>query len=376
MLIEFMISEVFKNPREGLIGPFTPRRFTLETAHGPLDGPQFMPVGTQATVKSLTPRDLKEAHAQMILGNTYHLYLRPGHKLIERMGGLHEFMGWSGPILTDSGGFQVFSLSGLRKVKEDGVEFQSHLDGSKHFFTPELSMEIQAALGSDVVMVFDECPPFTEDKKLVAQSMERTLRWARRCRDYKLKPHQKLFGIVQGGMFLDLREECLERLKAMGFDGYAIGGLAIGEPIALTHEMVRQFAHKLPEDKPRYLMGVGRPQDLIVASAYGVDMFDCVMPSRNARNGQLFTSAGKVNIKNARYAEDKSPLDENCNCYTCKNFTRSYLRHLFVTGEILSSVLNTIHNISFYLSLMTQLRIAIVENRFDEQAIALYKSQN
>jgi queuine tRNA-ribosyltransferase len=361
---------------EGLIPPFSPRLFTLETERGPLSGPQFMPVGTQATVKALTPRDLKDAGAQMILGNTYHLYLRPGHKLIERMGGLHQFMGWDGPILTDSGGFQVFSLAGLRKVKEEGVEFQSHLDGSRHFFTPELSMEIQASLGSDVVMAFDECPPFTEDKKVVAESMERTLRWARRCRDYKLKSHQKLFGIVQGGMFVDLRLECIERLQAMGFDGYAIGGLAIGEPIALTHEMVRKVAPHMPKDKARYLMGVGRPEDLIVATAYGIDMFDCVMPSRNARNGQLFTSRGKVNIKNAQYIEDQSALDPECECYTCKNFTKAYLRHLFVAGEILSSMLNTLHNIHFYLNLMRRLRAGIAENRFDELAASLYKIEN
>ncbi|MEW6057331.1 MAG: tRNA guanosine(34) transglycosylase Tgt [Bdellovibrionota bacterium] len=365
--------DLITEPQDGLIPPFSPRLFTLQTEHGPLTGPQFMPVGTQATVKSLTPRDLKEAGAQMILGNTYHLYLRPGHKRIERLGGLHQFMRWDGPILTDSGGYQVFSLSSLRKVREDGVEFQSHIDGSKHFFTPELSMEIQAALGSDVVMAFDECPQFTQDKKLVAESMERTLRWAQRCRDYRLKSHQRLFGIVQGGMFLDLREECIARLEKMGFDGYALGGLAIGEPIALTHEVVRRVAPLLPSDKPRYLMGVGRPQDLLVASAYGIDMFDCVMPTRNARNGQLFTSVGKVNIKNAQYAEDNTPLDEACACYTCQNFTKAYLRHLFVAEEILSAVLNTLHNISFYLSFMQKIRSAIVENRFDEEAPALYK---
>jgi queuine tRNA-ribosyltransferase len=336
--------------------PYRPRSFVFKTEHGDVHGAQFMPVGTQATVKGLTPRDLHAARAEMILGNTYHLYLRPGHKRIERLGGLHEFMKWNGPILTDSGGFQVFSLSALTKVKEEGVEFSSHLDGSKHFFTPELSMEIQAALGSDVVMAFDECPPYTEDKKLISESMERTLRWAKRCRDYKLKPHQKLFGIVQGGMFLDLREECLERLKAIGFDGYALGGLAIGEPITLTHQLVRDFAHRLPEDKPRYLMGVGRPEDLIYCASYGIDLFDCVMPSRNARNGQLFTSQGRVNIKNQQYAEDISPLDQNCDCYTCQNFTKAYLRHLFVAGEVLSAVLNTIHNIHYYLTLMRRFR--------------------
>lgn len=349
-----------------------PRLFQIQTEHGVIDGPQFMPVGTQATVKALTPRDLKEAGAQMILGNTYHLYMRPGHKRIERLGGLHQFMNWDGPILTDSGGFQVFSLAGIRKVKEDGVEFQSHLDGSKHFFTPELSMEIQASLGSDVVMVFDECPPYTEDKKLVAESMERTLRWAQRCRDYKLKSHQKLFGIVQGGMFVDLRLECIERLNAMGFDGYALGGLSIGEPVEMMHKVVAAVAPYLPEDKPRYLMGVGRPEDLIEGVRHGIDIFDCVMPTRNARNGQLFTSRGKVNIKNLQYAEDATPLDVNCACYTCKNFTRAYLRHLFVAGEMLSAVLNTIHNISFYLALMRALRSGISENRFDEAAREFY----
>jgi queuine tRNA-ribosyltransferase len=353
---------------EGLKPPYEPRCFDFETAHGVVNAPQFMPVGTVATVKALTPRDLLEANAQMILGNTYHLYLRPGHKIIEKLGGLHKFMNWHRPILTDSGGFQVFSLSKIRKVVDDGVEFRSHIDGSKHFFTPELSMEIQASLGSDVVMAFDECPPFTDNKDIVAKSMERTLKWARRCRDYKLKPHQKLFGIIQGGMFLDLREECLERLVAMGFDGYAIGGLSIGEPLWLMHKMVRAIAPKMPKDKLRYLMGVGRPQDLIVGVSCGVDVFDCVMPTRNARNGSLFTSQGKINIKNAKYILDESPLDPNCDCYTCKNFTKAYLRHLFVSGEILASILNTIHNITFYLSLMKKLRQAIKENNFKEVA--------
>lgn len=357
---------------EGLIPPFCPRLFTLETAHGPLSGPQFMPVGTAATVKALTPRDLKDCGAQMILGNTYHLYLRPGHSRIERLGGLHQFMNWDGPILTDSGGFQVFSLAALNKVTDDGVEFQSHIDGSKHFFTPELSMEIQRALGSDVVMAFDECPPFTEDKKLVSQSMERTLRWAQRCRDFKLKPHQKLFGIIQGGMFVDLRMECMERLQAIGFDGYAIGGLSIGESVETMHKMVRAVAPHMPSDKARYLMGVGRPEDLIVGAAYGLDMFDCVMPTRNARNGQLFTSEGKINIKNAKYIDDAGALDPKCDCYTCKNFSRAYLRHLFVAGEILSGMLNSLHNIHFYLSLMRSLREAISQNRFDEVAASLY----
>ena len=343
-------------PAESLGAPLYPRLHTIETAHGSLHGPQFMPVGTRATVKALTPRDLKEAGAEMILGNTYHLFLRPGHKLIERRGGLHKFMAWDGPILTDSGGFQVFSLSKISKVKPDGVEFQSHIDGSRFFLTPELSMEIQAALGSDVVMAFDECPAFTDDKSRVAESMELTLRWAQRCRDYKLKPHQKLFGIVQGGMFPDLRAECIARLSAMGFDGYAIGGLSIGEPPETMHKMVQAVAPLLPADKPRYLMGVGRPEDLLVGAAYGIDMFDCVMPTRNARNGTLFTSGGKVNIKNAAFAEDDGPLDPHCGCYTCRTFTRAYLRHLTLVGEMLGAQLATIHNVSFYLSWMREIR--------------------
>lgn len=336
--------------------PFSPRVFSFETEHGTVHGPQFMPVGTRATVKALTPRDLKEAGAEMILGNTYHLFLRPGHQLIERRGGLHKFMNWQGPILTDSGGFQVFSLAKIRKIKEEGVEFQSHIDGAKFLMTPELSMEIQRALGSDVVMVFDECPPHNLDKAAVAKSMELTLRWAKRCRDYKLKPHQKLFGIIQGGMFEDLREECLERLVAIGFDGYAIGGLSIGEPPEVMHRMVRHIAPKMPKDKPRYLMGVGRPEDLLVGLAYGVDIFDCVMPTRNARNGTLFSSSGKINIKNATFAEDDGPLDPHCSCYTCTNFSRAYLRHLTLVGEMLGAQLNTLHNISFYLNWMKQWR--------------------
>jgi queuine tRNA-ribosyltransferase len=353
-------------PKEGfsptsLQAPFSPRLFNFHTEHGTVHGPQFMPVGTRATVKALTPRDLKEAGAEMILGNTYHLFLRPGHELIERRGGLHKFMNWQGPILTDSGGFQVFSLAKIRKIKEEGVEFQSHIDGAKFLMSPELSMEIQRALGSDVVMVFDECPPHDLDKSAVAKSMELTLRWAQRCRDYKLKPHQKLFGIIQGGMYEDLREECLMRLVAIGFDGYAIGGLSIGEPPEVMHRMVRHIAPKMPADKPRYLMGVGRPEDLLVGLAYGVDLFDCVMPTRNARNGTLFTSGGKVNIKNATFAEDDGPLDPHCSCYTCTSFSRAYLRHLTLVGEMLGAQLNTLHNISFYLKWMRQWRAVIAQ---------------
>lgn len=357
---------------EGLRTPFSPRLFDIETSRGVINAPQFMPVGTQGSVKTLTFDQVKKTSAQIILGNTYHLYMRPGHKLIERMGGLHKFINWDRPILTDSGGFQVFSLAKIRKVKEDGVEFQSHLDGSKHFFTPELSMEIQKSLGSDIVMAFDECPAYTNDKKAVAESMKKTIAWAKRCRDFKLHPNQKLFGIIQGGMYEDLRQECAEKLVAMDFDGYAIGGLSIGEPISVMHKMARIVAPMLPKNKPRYLMGVGRPQDLIVGVSAGIDIFDCVMPSRNARNGQLFTSKGKVNIKNAKYSESNEPLDAECTCYTCQNHTKAYLRHLFVAGEMSSAVLNTIHNIHFYLNLMSRLRAAIKENRFDVVAPALY----
>ncbi len=332
------------------------RRISFTTEHGTIECPQFMPVGTQATVKALTPQQLKDAGAQTVLANTYHLYLRPGHQTVEKLGGLHSFMGWDRPILTDSGGFQVFSLASLRKVTDAGVEFQSHLDGSRHFFSPELSMEIQKSLGSDIVMAFDECPPYTLDKKQIAQSMERTLNWAKQCRNFKLKPHQKLFGIVQGGMFLDLRQECIEKLISIDFDGYALGGLSIGEPIEQMYEVVKNVTPFLPEDKPRYLMGVGTPEDLIFGVKCGIDLFDCVMPTRNARNGQLFASTGKINIKNAQYAEDPNPLDPKCNCYTCKNFSRAYLRHLYVAKEILSATLNSIHNISYYLNLMKTLR--------------------
>ncbi len=367
------IQNIEIDPSEaGLKPPFAARLFNIETSRGTINAPQFMPVGTQGSVKALTFDQVKNTGAQIILGNTYHLYMRPGHKLIEKMGGLHKFINWDKPILTDSGGFQVFSLAKIRKVKDDGVEFQSHLDGSKHFFTPELSMEIQKSLGSDIVMAFDECPAYTNDKKAVAESMKKTLAWARRCRDFKLHPHQKLFGIVQGGMYEDLRQECAEKLVEMEFDGYAIGGLSIGEPIPVMHKMARLVAPMLPKNKPRYLMGVGRPQDLIVGVSAGIDIFDCVMPSRNARNGQLFTSKGKVNIKNAKYAESNEPLDAECSCYTCQNHTRAYLRHLFIANELSSAILNTIHNIHFYLNLMSRLRAAITENRFDDVAPSLY----
>lgn len=347
----------------------------IHTAHGVIETPVFMPVGTAATVKSLTPRDLKEMGAGIILGNAYHLYLRPGHELIDKMGGLHQFMSWSGAILTDSGGFQVMSLSELTKRTEAGVEFASHLDGSKHLITPEKSMEIQRALGSDIVMCFDEVLGYPAEKDAVAKSLERTYRWAQRCQAVELKPHQALFGIQQGGMFPDLRRQHTEMLTQLPFAGFAIGGLSVGEPPEMLWEMVRESAPLLPKEKPRYLMGVGRPQDLVESVYRGVDMFDCVMPTRNARNGAIFTSFGKINIRNAKYANDSQPLDPECGCYTCQNFSRSYLRHLQNVGEMLGAQLNTIHNIHFYLDLMRQVRAAIREKRFDDFRRAFYKKQ-
>lgn len=336
-----------------------------ETPHEILT-PMFMPVGTQGTVKAMTTTEVKNLGAQIILGNTYHLYLRPGHERVERLGGLHKFMGWEGPILTDSGGFQVFSLTDLRKITDQGVEFQSHLDGSRHSFTPELSMEIQRALGSDIVMAFDECPAYPSERPILQNAMRRTVLWAQRGLEVRLKPHQARFGIIQGGMDVELRQQSAKDLTALPFDGFAIGGLSVGEPPAKMQEMTRSITPFMPVDKPRYLMGVGRPEDLVEGVRAGVDLFDCVMPTRNARNGQLFTSQGRVNIKNAKHADDPGPLDPNCACETCTRYSRAYLRHLFVAGEILSSRLNTLHNLTFYLNIMTQMRRAILENQFDD----------
>lgn len=342
------------------------RRGRILTSRGEINTPVFMPVGTQGTVKGLTPNDLKNLDAQIILGNTYHLYIRPGHELVKEMGGLHKFMGWDRPILTDSGGFQVFSLGSLRKISEEGVRFQSHLDGSRHLLTPESSIEIQEALGADIIMCFDECPPHTESYDYISASLDMTLRWAKRCKEAKKKEDNALFGIIQGGMHADLRKRSAEETVSIGFDGYAIGGLSVGETKPLMYEMIEATEPSMPEDKPRYLMGVGTPEDLIEAIDRGMDMFDCVMPTRNARNGMLFTSFGKLVIKNSRYERDKGPIDENCQCYTCRNFSRAYLRHLFKAGEILSSVLNTIHNVHYYLDLMKRVRKAIEEDRFLE----------
>jgi queuine tRNA-ribosyltransferase len=337
---------------------------SLTTRHGRIDTPIFMPVGTQATVKAMTPEELREVGAQIILANTYHLYIRPGHELIARQGGLHAFMHWDGPILTDSGGFQVFSLGELRKITEEGVRFQSHLDGSSHFISPEAAVAIQEALGGDIAMCFDECPPFPAEYEYVRRSMELTGRWARRCKEAKRRDDQALFGIVQGGMYRDLRERSAAELGAIGFDGYALGGLSVGEEKELMYEIMAQCAPFLPADKPRYVMGIGAPEDLIEGIYSGVDMFDCVMPTRNARNGMLFTTSGKINIKNAVFAEDRSPIDERCGCYVCRNYSRAYLRHLYRSGEILASRLNSWHNLHYYLSLMAEARKAIAEDRF------------
>ncbi len=337
--------------------------------------PTFMPVGTAGTVKGLTFEDLKKLDAQVILGNTYHLYLRPGHLRVERLGGLHQFMAWDGPILTDSGGFQVFSLAGLNRIDDEGVTFQSHIDGSTHRFTSELSMEIQRALGSDIVMAFDQCPPYPASASTVEAAMQRTLQWAKRGFKVELKSHQVRFGIVQGGLYEDLRIRSAQQMSQLPFDGFAIGGLSIGESPELMQEMARFTAPLLPSDKPRYLMGVGRPEDLVEGVRAGIDLFDCVMPTRNARNGQLFTSQGRVNIKNSRYSESSESLDPECSCEACRYYSRAYLRHLFVSRELLSARLNTIHNLTYYLTLMKKMREAILENRFDEWIKTFYRNR-
>ncbi|SHF24228.1 queuine tRNA-ribosyltransferase [Thermoanaerobacter uzonensis DSM 18761] len=339
----------------------------IETPHGIIETPVFMPVGTQATVKSMTPEELKEIGATIILSNTYHLYLRPGQKIIEKAGGLHKFMNWDRAILTDSGGFQVFSLSSLRKITEDGVEFRSHIDGSRHFFTPEKVIEIQNALGSDIMMSFDECAPYPADYDYVKKSMELTIKWAERGkRAHKNTEKQALFGIVQGGTYEDLRKECVQRLVDIDFPGYSIGGLSVGEPKNVMYDIVDLTTEYLPEDKPRYLMGVGSPDDLIEGVIRGVDMFDCVLPTRIARNGTVFTSKGKLIVRDAPYAEDFSPLDEECDCYTCRNYSRAYIRHLFKANEILAARLATLHNLYFLIKLMKKIREAIRQDQLLE----------
>jgi len=336
----------------------------IKTAHGDFETPVFMPVGTQGSVKAVSPEDLKHAGVEIILANTYHLYLRPGHRVIERLGGLHGFMNWSRPILTDSGGFQVYSLSRLRDISRAGVTFQSHIDGSRHFIGPEESIEIQKALGADIIMAFDECAPYPSDYEYVLNSVRLTSIWARRCLEHKNEQGQALFGIVQGGMYRDLREISARELVKMGFDGYAIGGLSVGEDKETRERVIKDAIGLLPDDKPVYLMGVGTPEDLVECVTLGVDMFDCVMPTRNARNGTLFTRKGRITIKNAKYAEDKRPIDEECGCYTCSQFSRAYLRHLFMAKEILAYRLNTIHNLYYYIHLMAEIRQAIKQDKF------------
>jgi queuine tRNA-ribosyltransferase len=345
------------------------RRGRLRLPHGEVNTPAFMPVGTYGTVKAVTPEELSTAGAEMILGNTFHLMLRPGSELIRDLGGLHRFMHWSGPILTDSGGFQVWSLTERRKISEQGVEFQAPTDGSRVFLSPEKVMEVQAHLGSDVQMVFDECTDYPVSESVARKSMELSLRWARRSRAAfddvgSAATGNALFGIVQGGMFNDLRTESLEGLVDIGFDGYALGGLSVGEPEEERLSVLDHTVPSMPEERPRYLMGVGTPADIVKAVARGIDMFDCVMPTRNARNGHLFTNSGVVRIRNARYRDDSRPIDESCDCYTCQNYSRAYLRHLDRCGEILGGRLNTIHNLHHYLGLMQDIRSALEGGTF------------
>ncbi|WP_434738525.1 tRNA guanosine(34) transglycosylase Tgt [Parasutterella secunda] len=358
------------------------RRGEMKLNHGVVQTPIFMPVGTYGTVKAMAPNELEEIGSQIILGNTFHLWLRPGLDVIETHGGLHQFMGWDKPILTDSGGFQVFSLKGLRKITEEGVKFASPINGDKLFLTPEVSMQIQRVLNSDIVMVFDECTPYkindrpaTEEE--AAKSMRMSLRWARRSKDefVRLGNPNALFGIVQGGMYEHLREESLEGLKEIGFHGYAVGGLSVGEPKEEMHRIMEKIVWQLPEDKPRYLMGVGTPEDLVEGVSQGIDMFDCVMPTRNARNGWLFTRYGDIKIRNSKYKDDLRPLDPTCDCYACKHFSRAYLHHLQKVNEILGARLNTIHNLHYYLHLMQEIRDALDADRFEEWKAEFYENR-
>ncbi|MCL4458134.1 MAG: tRNA guanosine(34) transglycosylase Tgt [Nitrospirae bacterium] len=364
------------------------RRGVIETERGSIQTPAFMPVGTQGTVKAMSPEELREIGAEIILSNTYHLYLRPGHEIIHQLGGIHKFINWDKPILTDSGGFQVYSLSSLRKIREDGVEFRSHLDGSLHFLSPEKAMEIQSMLGSDIAMAFDECTPYPAEYDYAVKSLELTTKWARRCKefmnsaearkrgsaeektselpDYRASKLPSLFGIIQGGMYKDLRKRSLEELMEVGFDGYASGGLSVGEPKEEMYETIEFIGPLMPEEKPRYLMGVGDLLDVMTAVENGFDMFDCVMPTRNARNGTLFTSKGRISIKRTEFKADPEPLDPECGCYTCRNYSKAYLRHLFLAKEILSMRLNTIHNLHFYLDFFRKMRDAISNKRFSD----------
>lgn len=346
----------------------------LHTPHGIIETPVFMPVGTQATVKAMSPHELKDIGSKIILSNTYHLYIRPGTNVIKQAGGLHCFMNWDGAILTDSGGFQVFSLCDLRKITDEGVIFKSHLDGSSHFITPEKAIEIQNDLGADIIMAFDECVPYPCEYGYAKEAVKRTTDWAKRCKDaHKNTDNQALFGIIQGSVYKDLRRESAEDLVELDFPGYAIGGLSVGEPAELMYEMLEYTVPLLPEDKPRYLMGVGTPDYLIEGVIRGIDMFDCVLPTRIARNGSVLTSQGKVVVRNATYERDFTPLDPECDCYACKNFTRAYIRHLIKAGEILGIRLTTIHNLRFLINLMEKIRIAIKEDRLLEFREEFYK---
>ncbi|MFN8371182.1 MAG: tRNA guanosine(34) transglycosylase Tgt [Bacteriovoracaceae bacterium] len=353
------------------------RAATITTSHGVIETPIFMPVGTKGSVKALSQADLEELDAHIILGNTYHLFLRPGHQLIEKISGsLHGFISWKRPILTDSGGYQVFSLSHMNKLKEEGVLFQSPYDGAKHFMSPETSMEIQKSLGSDIVMCFDECPELPASTERLKKSMELTIRWAKRCKAVELKEHQHLFGIIQGGLDIELRKECMEKLIEIGFDGYALGGLSVGEKNEEMKLFLEEFVPMMPEDKPRYLMGVGTPLDILHAVKCGIDMFDCVLPTRNARNGQFFTKNGPLNIKTKRFIEDNTPPDPECECRTCSRYSRAYIRHLYKSNEPLSAQLITYHNIYFYLKMVKAARATIIEGKFDEFYQKFYNDYN
>jgi queuine tRNA-ribosyltransferase len=339
---------------------------SLTTAHGTVQTPLFMPVGTQGTVKAAIHRDLREMGAQMLLANAYHLYLRPGDRLIKEMGGIHRFSGWNGAVLTDSGGYQIFSLGVLREIKEEGVTFQSHIDGSKHFLTPERITEVQENIGADVCMVLDECVPYPSSYEYTLASVDLTTRWAGRCKDAKKQDASLLFGIVQGGTYEELRRRSVTDLMKIGFDGYAMGGFSVGEPKSTMWQMADVVLEYLPKEKPRYLMGVGFPEDILEGVKRGIDMFDCVIPTRHARNGSLFTAAGRINIKHAQYAHDDQPLDAACSCYTCSNYSRAYLRHLFVSHELTSYYLNTLHNLFFYTNFLRSVRQSIAEGTFQQ----------